>query len=542
MAASVNSGVLSKKIQYNQDLSKPKPIKPQPKKNKVLIDQKQAIENSLHNRIIIRSDKLQGSINLQGAKFDNLYLSQYKIDISEDSQNVTLFAPINSKERYFADFGWVSSDTNIELPDSGTIWQSDSGVLSPSSPIVLSWKNKQNIQFFINIKMDENYMFYVSKSINNLSNRPINIASYGRISRLLEEAPRSNYILHEGPIGVFDGVLSEMQYSDLEEENNQRFESKKSWLGLTDKYWLAAIIPDDQNINAVFNYSKNDNGNVYNAEFLGQEIILNSKESIEMGHKLFAGAKEVVLLDQYSTKYDIELFDRAVDFGWYYFLTKPFFFILKFFNDIFGNYGLAILAITVLIKLAMLPLATKSYSSMAKIKKLQPKIDAIRKNNKDSKMQVNKDIMELYKTEKVNPAAGCLPMLVQIPVFFSLYKVLFTTIDMRHQPFFGWIKDLSAPDPTSIFNLFGLLPFEISGGLFMIGIWPILMGSTMILQQKLGPAMSDPVQAKVMKMLPFVLIFVFAAFPAGLLIYWTWNNMLSVAQQYFVTKKINSEK
>jgi YidC/Oxa1 family membrane protein insertase len=266
-----------------------------------------------------------------------------------------------------------------------------------------------------------------------------------------------------------------------------------------------------------------------------------SGEILELNYKLFAGAKEVKLLDKYSSKYNIDLFDRAVDFGWYYFLTKPFFFILEFFNELFGNYGLAILAITISIKIAMLPLANKSYKAMARIKKLHPQIDEIRKRNKGNKMQVSKDTMELYKSEKVNPASGCLPMLVQIPVFFSLYKVLYVTIDMRHQPFYGWIKDLSAPDPTSIFNLFSLLPFEISGGLLMIGVWPILMGLTMVLQQKLGPKISDPTQAKVMKILPLVLIFIFAAFPAGLLIYWTWNNILSITQQYVINKKIESE-
>jgi YidC/Oxa1 family membrane protein insertase len=505
---------------------------------KTLLDQEKSLEKSSQNRIKIQSDKLRGSINLKGARFDNLYLSEYRETIDKDSKNVTLLAPSDSKQIYFADFGWVSSDKSLDLPDSNTLWYSENASLRPGQDVTLSWKSRQNILFSIDISMDENYMFSISKKVENFSKNAINLSSYGRINRLLGEAPSSNYILHEGPIGVFDGVLTEMQYDDLEDENNQRFESKKSWLGLTDKYWLAAVIPGEQAIDAIFNQSVNNNGTIYNVSFVTQESIVSPKESLSLDHKLFAGAKEVALLDEYSEKYDIELFDRAVDFGWYYFLTKPFFFILKFFNALFGNYGLAILAITVLVKIAMLPLATKSYSAMAKVKKLHPKIEEIKKNNKDNKMAMNKDVMALYKSEKVNPASGCLPMFIQIPVFFSLYKVLFVTIDMRHQPFFGWIQDLSAPDPTSLFNLFGLLPFGINSGPLMIGIWPILMGLTMVLQQKLGPKISDPAQAKVMKFLPFILIFIFAAFPAGLLIYWTWNNILSVTQQYVVTRRI----
>lgn len=515
-----------------------KELKATPKTSKILMNQESALKESAHHRIGIVSDKLIGSINLKGAKFDNLHLSEYKESIDEDADTVTLFAPVNSKERYFADFGWASSDSNIDLPGVNTIWHSEDTKLTPSNDITLSWSNRQKVLFVMEISMDENYMFHIKKSVKNLSKKTIKLASYGRVNRLLRQEPTSNYILHEGPMGVFDGLLTEIQYDDLPEENNQKFESKKTWLGITDKYWLAAIIADDQPINTTFSHSENSNGHIYDAGFIGDEVLVNKGETIELNHKLFAGAKDVSLLDDYGKEYDIELFDRAVDFGWYYFLTKPFFFILKFFNGLLGNYGLAILAITVLVKAAMLPLASKSYSAMAKIKKLHPNIEEIRKNNKDSKMQMNKEIMELYKREKVNPASGCLPMLIQIPVFFSLYKVLFTTIDMRHQPFYGWIKDLSAPDPTSIFNLFGLLPFEINSGILMIGIWPILMGLTMILQQKLGPKISDPAQAKVMKILPFVLIFIFAAFPAGLLIYWTWNNILSVTQQYIITKRV----
>ncbi len=383
--ASYSKNIESSSVKNNQDFQqeelniKKKPQKMTSYDNKILVNEDLAVKNSLKNRIIIKSDKLSGSINLQGAKFDNLYLKQYRNNIDKNSENVILLAPSNSKERYFSDFGWVSSDSNIELPNSKTIWQTKSTEITPDKPIILSWKNKQNIQFSIKIQMDEDYMFNISKSVINLSKKSIKLASYGRVSRLLLEAPMSNYILHEGPIGVFDEVLFEAQYKDMAEENNRRFESSNSWIGLTDKYWLTAIIPDKQNINAVFNYSNNKSGSNYNAEFITDEFLIDAGESLSINHNLFAGAKEVVLLDKYAKEYDIDLFDRAVDFGWYYFLTKPFFFILKFFNSIFGNYGLAILAITVLFKLAMFPLAAKSYGSMAKIRKLQPKIDAIRK-------------------------------------------------------------------------------------------------------------------------------------------------------------------
>lgn len=518
------------------------PAKIREREFEVLLDEKISVEQSINERLLIKSKRLKGSINLRGARFDNLYLLDYREGINEDSKKVVLFAPKNSKERYIADFGWVSSDTNLELPNSETLWYTEDKRLKVNNDVTLSWKNKQNILFTIQVSLDKNYMFNIKKKIKNLSNKSAKIASYGRVNRLLKEKPTSYYILHEGPIGVFDGILSEPQFEEVIDENNQHFEAKKAWLGLTDKYWLSAVIPDEGKIDAVYKHKANDNGDIYNVGFVGQEFQVKSGGSIEVNHKLFAGAKEVALLDRYSKQHDIELFDRAVDFGWYYFLTKPFFFILKFLNQLFGNYGLAIMGMTVLIKLALLPLAAKSYKAMARIKKLQPQIEAIKKKNKDNKMAMNKDVMELYKSEKVNPASGCLPMLIQIPIFFSLYKVLFVTIDMRHQPFYGWIKDLSAPDPTSVFNLFGLLPFEIGSGILMIGIWPILMGLTMVLQQKLGPKISDPTQARVMKILPFVLIFVFAAFPAGLLIYWTWNNILSTAQQYYITKKVDNDK
>ena len=349
-----------------------------------------------------------------------------------------------------------------------------------------------------------------------------------------------NFILHEGPITVSNQLLEEISYSDLEDDKNYEFRSDSGWLGITDKYWLTAMIPDyNLPFNGNFSYQKSGKKNIYDGGFITDEFEIITGEEVKINHNLFAGAKVLSLLDAYGEDLGIDSFDKAVDFGWYYFLTKPFFFILSIFSDILKNYGLAILAMTLLVKLAMFPLAHKSFTAIGRMKKFQPQIMRIRKENKDNKVEMNRQIMELYKREGVNPAAGCLPMLIQIPVFFSLYKVLFVTIDMRHAPFYGWIKDLSAADPTSIFNLFGLLPFSVDGLFLQIGIWPILMGLTMVLQQKLSPTPGDPIQAKMMKFLPYILIFVFATFPSGLLIYWTFSNLLSILQQYYITKKLD---
>ncbi len=500
------------------------------------------LAQSAESRVDIESENLHGSISLKGARFDDLTLAKYFTAIDK-KEEVTLLAPAESRERYFADFGWISSESDLELPQPTTIWKSDNKKLTPQNPVTLSWKNKNNVEFLIHITLDENFMFGVSQSVKNNSASEISIASYGRINRVLNNAQKPVYILHEGPIGVFSDVLHESSYKDIVEEKRREFTSEKGgWLGITDKYWLSSILPDKSlKYSASFNHELTNQNNFYNSEFVGQEFKVLAGETLKFDHHLFAGAKKVKLLDQYAKEYDAKLFDRAVDFGWFYFLTKPFFFIISFLSEILGNFGLAILAMTVLVKLALFPMANKSYLAIGKIKKLQPKIEAIRTRFKDDRMAMNRETMELYKREKVNPASGCLPILIQIPIFFSLYKVLYVTLDMRQAPFYGWIHDLSAPDPTSIFNLFGLLPFATSAS-FTIGLWPILMGLTMIVQQKLSPASSDPTQTKVLKFMPYVLTFVLAAFPAGLLIYWTWSNTLSILQQWLISTKLNKDK
>jgi YidC/Oxa1 family membrane protein insertase len=506
----------------------------------VLKDRETILERSKKLRIEIKSDALHGSIFLKGARLDDLTLARY-FETQKKEKEVVLFAPAESKERYFADFGWISSNSKLDLPNPNTIWKSDSSKLTPQNPITLSWKNKQNIKFKIKISLDENYMFNIAQSVKNTSNGEISLASYGRTNRILNKLGQSNYILHEGAIGVFNGALQEIGYSDLIEEKNFTFNDSGENKGFTDKYWSSSLIPDrNLSYSSNFSYEFTNQNSLYSSEFFGQEFIIPKGETLEFNHNLFAGAKKVKLLDQYAEDYNIKLFDRAIDFGWFYFLTKPFFFIIDFFHTLLGNFGLAILAMTVLIKLVLFPMANKSYTAIGKIKKLQPKIVTLRERFKDDKLALNREMMELYKKEKVNPASGCLPIIVQIPVFFALYKVLFVTLDMRHASFYGWIKDLSAPDPTSLFNLFGLLPFEVSGP-FAIGVWPILMGLTMMVQQKLSPTGGDATQAKILKWMPFVLTFVLAAFPAGLVIYWTWSNTLSILQQWVITRKMNKE-
>jgi YidC/Oxa1 family membrane protein insertase len=502
---------------------------------------KEVIESSQNERIKISTNSLHGSINLRGAKFDDLTLANYYINTDKKNE-VVLFSPSNSDQRYFADFGFISSDNNLDLPKPDTLWSADNSKLTTDNPVNLTWQNSQNIEFKIKISLDENYLFTIEQSINNKSANNIKISTFGRINRYLQTQQKAIYILHEGGIGAFNGLLSEIGYEDLIEEKSKKYSdsgNNGSWLGITDKYWLGSLIPDKKlAFDANFSYNFKNKNHIYNSDFIGQETEISSNQQISYTHHLFAGAKKVKILDHYNQELNLKLFDRAIDFGWFYFLTKPFFFVIEFLYKIFGNFGLAILGMTVIVKLALFPMANKSYLAIARLKKLQPKIEALKNKHKDDKIAINREMMELYKKEKINPASGCLPILIQIPVFFALYKVFYVTLDMRHAPFFGWIHDLSAPDPTSIFNLFGLIPIEVSNT-FSLGIWPILMGITMFIQQRLSPASSDPIQARIMKFMPVGLTIVLATFPAGLVIYWTWSNTLSILQQYYINKKHN---
>lgn len=489
-------------------------------------------------RVAIASGKLNGSINLKGARFDDLSLAQYDTSLDKDSKKVILLSPSHALDAYFAEFGWISNDKNVDMPNSSTIWHANKSTLKPNETVRLSWTNPQNIAFHIDVTMDDNYMFKVTQEIENSSGMDVNIAPYGLVNKLYVEDHKAFSILHEGPIGVFNDKLDETSYSSLKEDRRKVFKDVKGgWAGVTDKYWFTAIIPPSktEKFDSNFTYVDQQGHAKYQVDVLGPDSHIKIGKKHKTEFLFFAGAKEVKLLDYYTNHYNIPLFDRAIDFGWFYFLTKPMFNAIKFFYSVTGNFGIAILIITIMVKLLMFPLANKGYKSMNAIKRLQPEINRIKELYPTDRVEQNKKLMELYAKEKVNPLSGCLPLLIQIPVFFSLYKVLFVTIEMRHAPFFGWIKDLSAPDPTSIINLFGLLPW--SGNFFLLGIWPILMGITMYLQQKMNPAPSDPVQAKMMKFLPIIFTFLFASFPAGLIIYWTWNNILSILQQWIIGRQ-----
>lgn len=488
-------------------------------------------------RIKINSELLSGSISLKGLRFDDLILLKYQQDLSKNSKAVVLFSPSSSEDGYFAEIGWFNNSSNTALPDSETIWQADGDELTPENPINLSWVNQEGIKFLITITIDNNYLFTIEQTTINNSKNAISVQYYGLINRKYTGKEKLVNILHQGPIATIDGRLKEYSFDDLKDKKTEKFASSTvDWIGITDKYWLASLIPDKvSNYSANLNYAIKNGIEKYQVDFISPAQIIEAGKKFTLSQKLFAGAKKVDLLDKYEKQYDIKLFDRAIDFGWFYIITKPVFNAMNFFYHYVGNFGVSILIVTVIIKLLMFTLANKSYRSMKRMKNLQPEVERVRELYSDDKMRLNQEIMALYKREKVNPVAGCLPLIVQIPVFFSIYKVLYVTIEMRHAPFFGWIKDLSAPDPTSIFNLFGLLPYT-PPSFMMIGVWPIFMAITMFLQQRMSPEPADPIQAQVMKFMPLVFLVMFSSFPAGLLIYWSWNNILSIIQQYYINK------
>jgi YidC/Oxa1 family membrane protein insertase len=489
-------------------------------------------------RVAIDNGSVKGSLALTGGRIDNLVLSNYRQTTAPDSPAVQLLNPPGAPNAYFVEFGWVPTDQATAVPDRDTEWQADVDVVRPDQPVTLTWDNGAGLRFVRTVAVDEHYMFTLTQRVENTGDQAVSLHPYGLISRWETPQTLGFFILHEGPIGVLQGKLEEIDYDDLQEGGPIELPSEGGWMGITDKYWLTSLVPDqDAELVATFRHYLADGQDRYQVDYLRPPMTVAPGQTVEVTDRLFAGAKEVELLDAYADRYQIPLFDRAVDFGWFYFLTKPIFHILHFFYQMIGNYGVAILLLTLLVKLLFYPLANKSYRAMSKMKKLQPEMMRLREEFGDDKMRMNQELMALYKKEQVNPMSGCLPIVVQIPVFFALYKVLFVSIEMRHAPFFGWIQDLSAPDPTSMFNLFGLLPWDPPTFL-MIGIWPLLMGATMLLQTKLNPQPADPVQAKVMMFLPVMFIFLFATFPAGLVIYWTWNNVLSIGQQWLIMKRM----
>lgn len=490
-------------------------------------------------KININSEKLLGSISLKGLRFDDLELKAYKDTIDIDSELVRLYSD-QGFMAYFAEFGWVkdSQSNNLIVPDKNTIWTCNSDELTSSNPVSCHWQ-ANDIKYFITISLDQDYMFSITQSVENNSATAISLANYGRIFKASPEEKKFA-ILHEGAIGVFSDVLEEATYEDLSKSKQEIFTNTKgSWAGITHKYWLSALIPDysiASRTNFIASSStvdpKIDN---FNVNFITNDVKINPGERSSITSHLFAGAKEEKLLAKYADQYHISLFDRAIDFGVFYFITKPIFWLISYFYSILGNFGLAILAVTLTLKLLLFPLANKSFKSMGKMRELQPKMEALKEQYSNDKMKLNQELMDLYKRENINPASGCLPLFIQIPIFFSLYKVIFITIEMRHAPFYGWIKDLSAQDPTSMWNLFGLLPWGHLG-ILDIGFWPLVMSITMFIQQKLSPAPSDPVQASVMKFMPVFLLIMLYSLPSGLMIYWSFSNILSILQQYVINK------
>jgi YidC/Oxa1 family membrane protein insertase len=484
-------------------------------------------------RVRIETPRLHGSIDLLGARLDDLTLATYRETVDPKSPEVVLLSPSGTREPYLAEFGWVAASPDVKVPGPQTRWTAADGSLTPKSPVTLTWDNGQGLVFTRTISVDPNYMFTIRDAVRNTGAAPVKLLPYGLISRTGTPQVAGYYILFEGMIGYVDGALQEVKYSSLSPDKPLDFHSNGGWFGFTDKYWLTALIPpQSEAMKARFTHTVDSGIDRYQTDYLGQEVTIAPDGTGEASARFFAGAKEVNLLDGYEAA-GIPLFDHAIDFGWFYFLTKPIFLILQFFDKVLGNFGLAILLLTLCVKLLFFPLANKSYNAMSKMKLLQPEIQKLRERFPDDKARQQQEMMALYKRVGANPLAGCLPIVIQIPVFFALYKVLFVTIEMRHAPFFGWIRDLSAPDPTSFANLFGLLPF-IPPAVLMIGAWPLIMGLTMFLQQKLNPQPVDPVQARMFMLLPIVFTYMLAAFPAGLVIYWAWNNLLSIAQQWAI--------
>ena len=495
----------------------------------------------------IDSPRLAGSISLTGARVDDLVLTGYRETVDKGSPNIVLLSPSGTEHAYYANFGWLAGQ-GIAVPGPETVWQADGDTLAPDHPVTLSWDNGQGLVFSQAFAIDQDFLLTVDQKVENGGDQSVELFPFGAISRTGTPKTLGYYILHEGLIGVLGGTLKESKYSSVKDDGAESFQSTGGWLGITDKYWLVALVPDQGTaIDARFAHTLHEQTDIYQADYRAAAATLAPGASIQSENRLFAGAKEVRVLSRYGDTLGVPLFDRAVDFGWFWFLTKPIFYMLDYIFAVIGNFGVSILVLTVIIKGVLFPLANKSYRAMNRMKLLTPEMTKLRERFKDDKARLNQEMMALYKREKVNPAAGCLPILVQIPIFFALYKVLFVTIEMRHAPFFGWIHDLSAPDPTSILNLFGLLPYTVSGMLdslpqiahgplqiLGIGVWPIVMGITMWLQQKLNPAPPDPVQARIMMMLPIVFTFMLGHFAAGLVIYWAWNNTLSITQQRLI--------
>jgi YidC/Oxa1 family membrane protein insertase len=506
-------------------------------------------------RIDIETPEIKGSIDLKGGRIDDISLTRYRETVNPNSPAIVLLAPAGSAHPFYAEFGWVgAAGANVKAPGPETVWQQEgSGALSPGHPITLGYDNGEGLKFHRTIAVDDKFLFTLRDEVTNGAGAPVTLYPYARISRIGTPQTQSYYILHEGLIGVMgDQGLQEFTYKTIDDKKNVAFKVTNAWMGITDKYWAATLLPDtNAQVQAHFSAADAGGARSYQTDYLLDAQTVSPGGTGTADARLFAGAKEIsvvginfpfVDIGGYNQQLGLNHFDLLIDWGWFYFITKPMFLALDFFFKLFGNFGVSILLVTVLVKTLFFPLANKSYASMAKMKAVQPQMQALRERFPDDKVKQQQELMELYKREKINPVAGCLPIAIQIPVFFSLYKVLFITIEMRHAPFFGWIKDLSAPDPTNVFNLFGLIPFDptqvpMIGHFLWIGAWPLIMGITMWFQMKLNPAPPDPAQKMIFDWMPVIFTFMLASFSSGLVIYWAWNNTLSVIQQSVIMRR-----
>ena len=515
-----------------QQLKGDKPLAPAiiQKKIETKLTRSDAINEG--DRLIIENKNIKGSISLTGALIDDLTLKNYNQENNSDTKKVILLNPKKYEQAYFLETGWATSGNEI-VPDNQSKWSvKGNKVLNPNNPVTLEWENGNGLTFIKKFNIDDQYLITVNEEVKNTSTQTVSLFHYAQVTRQQKPDVQNFYILHEGLIGVVDESLNEENYDDVQDKKKS-YTGSKGWIGITDKYWLTAVVPEKgKNFNAEFVYDKAFKANY----IITDPTVINVNQTGSNISSLFIGAKEVSIVDGYAENLGFHKFDLAIDWGWFHFFTKPLFFVIDYLFKLSGNFGIAIILLTAAIRLLFFPLANYSFASMAKMKALQPEMQRIKDLYKDDKQKIQMEMMSLYKKEKVNPVSGCLPILIQIPFFFAIYKMLFVTIEMRHAPFYGWIQDLSAPDPTSIFNFFGLIPWDPPSFL-MIGAWPIIMGITMYVQQKLNPAPPDPIQAKIFAFFPLFLTVLLASFPSGLVIYWSINNVLTMAQQYVIIKK-----
>ena len=505
-----------------------------PSINQLTVEKKISRDESINNsdRIRIENENIIGSISLEGGLIDDISFKNHKQKV-EGSENIEFLNPVQTENGFYAESGWASIGNKIKVPTKNSKWKVEGNkVLTDKSPVILKWNNNEGVIFKKKIELDEKYLFKISQEIQNNSSQSVELYPYAQITRnKVPDDIQNFYISHEGFIGVFDDELKEDDYDDIEDNKIVR-ETNEGWLGITDKYWMTVLVPEaGKNFKSTYQYNDSFKANY----IINEPVKINANSSGVNSLRLFVAAKEVETIDAYAENQNIKKFDLVIDWGWFYFFTKPLFFVIDYLFKFSGNFGLAIVLITLAIRALFFPLANFSFRSMAKMKAVTPEMQRLKELHKDDKVKLQQEMMALYRKEKINPASGCLPVLIQIPFFFAIYKMLFISLEMRHQPFFGWIKDLSAADPTSIFNLFGLIPWD-PPSFMIIGIWPILMGASMWVQQKLNPAPADPIQAKIFAFFPLFLTIILASFPSGLVVYWTVNNILTIAQQWVINK------